>query len=69
LHSQRGQFNFAIAKLANNALLDLELSALEHEGRGKIISKPKLLATDRQAAYIEAGAEIPYQEKTKEGNT
>ncbi|MBU0744671.1 MAG: secretin and TonB N-terminal domain-containing protein [Gammaproteobacteria bacterium] len=65
----QGQFNFAIAKLGNNRLLDLRLAALENEGRGRVISKPKLLAADRQVAYIEAGAEIPYQEKTKEGNT
>lgn len=69
IDSHRGQFNFQVAKLGNNALLDLELSALESEGRGKIISRPKLLTTERQDAYIEAGAEIPYQEKTKEGDT
>lgn len=49
--------------------LDLELAALESEGRGKVISSPKLLTADRQAAYIESGAEIPYQEKTKRGDT
>jgi len=65
----RGKFNFAIAKLNNDSLLDLELAALESEGRGKVISNPKLLTTDRQAAYIESGEEIPYQEKTKEGDT
>lgn len=64
-----GKFNFAIAGLANGTLLDLELAALESEGRGKVISSPKLLTADRQAAYIESGSEIPYQEKTKEGNT
>lgn len=64
-----GKFNFAIAKLSNGALLDLELAALESEGRGRVISSPKLLTLDRQAAYIESGAEVPYQEKTKEGDT
>ncbi len=68
-HARRNQFNFAIAKFGNNGMLDLQLAALEERGRGKVISRPKLLATDRQVAYIEAGAEIPYQEKTKEGNT
>lgn len=63
------QFNFAIAKLSNNSILDVKLAALEEEGRGRVISRPKLLTTDRRAAYIEAGAEIPYQEKTKEGDT
>jgi type IV pilus assembly protein PilQ len=67
--SHHGKFNFALAKLSNGSLLDLELAALESEGRGKVISSPKLLTTDRQAAYIESGAEIPYQEKTKEGDT
>lgn len=66
---QRGKFNFTLAKLGNGSLLDLELAALESEGRGKVISSPKLLTADRQAAYIESGAEIPYQEKTKEGDT
>jgi Type II secretory pathway, component HofQ len=60
-----GRFNFTIAKLSNYSLLDLELAALESEGRGKVISSPKLLTADRQAAYIESGAEIPYQEKPK----
>lgn len=64
-----GRVNFVIAKLTNGSLLDLELAALESEGRGKVISSPKLLTADRQAAYIESGAEIPYQEKTKRGDT
>jgi len=63
----RGQFNFAIAKMGGNVLLDLQLAALETEGRGRVISRPKLLTTDRETALIEAGAEIPYQEKTKKG--
>jgi len=64
-----GQYKFTIVKFNNNDLLDLQLSALENEGRGKVISKPKLVTIDRQTAYIEAGAEVPYQEKTKEGST
>ncbi len=64
-----GRANFAIAKLNNGSLLDLELAALESESRGKVISSPKLLTADRQAAYIESGAEVPYQEKTKRGDT
>jgi type IV pilus assembly protein PilQ len=64
----RGKFNFNITKLSNDSLLDLELTALENEGRGKVISSPKLITADRQAAYIESGAEIPYQEKTKKGD-
>lgn len=66
---QNGRFNIAIAKLGPNTLLDLELSALESEGHGKIISSPELITADRTAAYIEAGEEVPYQEKTSSGAT
>lgn len=64
-----GRFNIAIAKLGPNTLLDLELSALESEGHGKIISSPELLVADRTPAYIESGEEVPYQEKTDSGAT
>ena len=67
--NQNGQFNIAIAKLGPDTLLDLELSALESEGHGKIISSPELTTADRTAAYIEAGEEVPYQEKTSSGAT
>lgn len=66
---ENNTFNFAIAKLNHGSLLDVKLAALENEGRGRVISRPKLLTLDRQAAYIESGSEIPYQEKTKEGDT
>ncbi|WP_019217359.1 type IV pilus secretin PilQ [Legionella tunisiensis] len=59
----------ALAKLDNGVLLDLELSALESEGRGEIISSPRLLTTDQQAAFIESGEEVPYQEATSSGGT
>lgn len=58
-----------LAKLDNNILLDLELAALESEGRGKIISKPRLLTLDQQTAFIESGEEVPYQEATLSGAT
>lgn len=67
--NQNGKFNIAIARLGPNTLLDLELSALESEGHGRIISSPELITADRQAAYIEAGEEVPYQEKTSSGAT
>lgn len=67
--NQMGHFNLAIATLAANALLDLELTALESEGRGKVLSSPELTTTDGMPAYIEAGEEVPYQEKTSSGAT
>lgn len=59
----------ALAKLGNNILLDLELSALESEGRAELISSPRLITTNQQAAVIESGQEIPYQEATSSGAT
>lgn len=64
-----GHFNFAIARLGEGIFLNMELTALENEGHAKIISNPKLLITNSKPAYIEAGAEIPYQEKTSSGAT
>jgi type IV pilus assembly protein PilQ len=64
-----GHFSFAIADLGNDILLDMEISALESEGRGKIISSPKLVTLNRKTAHIESGEDIPYQQRTGEGNT
>ena len=59
----------ALAKLGNGILLDLELSALESEGKGEIIANPRLMTINQQAALIESGEEIPYQEATANGAT
>jgi type IV pilus assembly protein PilQ len=60
---------FALSKIGNGSILNMELAALESEGHAKIISNPKLLTNNSQSAYIESGQEIPYQEKTSEGAT
>ena len=54
-----GSYAFTIAKLGSGflSLLDLELSALEAEGKGKILANPKILTTDKRAASIEQGQE------------
>lgn len=59
----------ALARLGDNILLDLELSALESEGRAELISSPRLITTNQQSAVIEQGQEIPYQEATSSGAT
>ncbi len=59
----------ALAQLGDNILLDLELSALESEGLAELISSPKLITANQQAAVIESGQEIPYQEATSSGAT
>jgi type IV pilus assembly protein PilQ len=60
---------FGIPLFWKGGQLDLELSAMESEGNGHIISSPHLITSDRQEAIIEAGSEIPYQEKGRYGNT
>lgn len=49
--------------------LDVKLTALAQQGHASIISRPSLLTSNRHAAIIESGDEIPYQERTSEGNT
>jgi len=49
--------------------LTLEVTALEADGRGKIISSPRVITADKVKAVIEQGTEIPYQEATSAGNT
>lgn len=59
----------ALARLDPKILLDLELSALESEGGGEIISSPRLITNDQQTARIQSGEEIPYQQSTSSGAT
>ena len=57
--SPAGSLGFSI--LAADYLLDLELSALETEGRGEVISSPRLIAANQQQAFIQQGVEIPFE--------
>lgn len=60
------------AVLWNNSatrFLNLELSALEADGRGRIVSSPRVLTANQVEASIEQGTEIPYQEATSSGAT
>jgi type IV pilus assembly protein PilQ len=57
-------FNSSVTRLLN-----LELSALEADGRGKIISSPRVITADKVKALIEQGTEIPYQAATSSGAT
>ncbi|RZI82105.1 MAG: type IV pilus secretin PilQ [Rubrivivax sp.] len=49
--------------------LNLELSALEADGRGKIVSSPRVITADQVKALIEQGTELPYQTATSSGAT
>ena len=52
-----------------NRFLNLELSALEAEGKGKIVSSPRVITADQIKAEIEQGEEIPYLVASTAGNT
>lgn len=52
--------SLGLAILGSNVLLDLELSALQSEGSGEIVSSPKVITTNGHAALISQGTEIPY---------
>ena len=54
---------------AANRFLNLELSALEADGKGKIISSPRVVTADQLKALIEQGTELPYQVATSSGAT
>lgn len=58
----------AIADFAHG-ILAVEISALEAEGGGEIISTPKVLTADQQTARISSGTEVPYQEASSSGAT
>jgi len=60
---------FALAILDSDYLVDLELSALQAEGNGKIVSTPRVIATNQREAQISQGVEIPYQESSSSGAT
>ena len=47
----------------------MELSALETEGRGEVIARPKVITADKQSASIASGDQIPYQEASSSGAT
>lgn len=53
----------------DGGLLDVELSALESEGKADIVSTPKVLTADQQKARVASGTEIPYQEASSSGAT
>jgi len=59
----------AIAKLPFGNLLQLELSALQQEGRGEVISNPRVITANQKEAYIEQGTEIPFLTTAANGET
>ncbi len=63
-----GRIAFGLLGLSD-FMLDLELSALQADNRGEVISTPKILTADKQTAKISSGTQIPYQEAAASGAT
>lgn len=64
-----GQFTTLIFNSSRSRLLSLELSALQADGKGKIISSPRVITANQNEAIIEQGTEIPYQQASSSGAT
>lgn len=67
--NQPGQIALSMFNKSRFAALNLELSALEADGKGKIVSSPRVVTADGIEALIEQGVEIPYQQATSSGAT
>ena len=63
------RFAIALFSAAANRFLNLEISALEADGKGKIVSSPRVVTADQKEASIEQGVEIPFQRATSSGAT
>ncbi|WP_104492387.1 type IV pilus secretin PilQ [Acinetobacter indicus] len=63
-----GTFNFGLLKISDY-MLNLELTALQADGHGEVLSAPKVLTGDKQKAYILRGDQIPYQTWSAESGT
>ncbi len=60
---------FSLAVLGSDYLVDLELSAMEAEGLGEIVSTPRVITANQSEASIKQGVEIPYQQSASSGAT
>lgn len=64
-----GALSFILFNKAKSVFLNAEISALEADGRGKVISSPRVMTSNQMEALIEQGVEIPYQQATSSGAT
>jgi type IV pilus assembly protein PilQ len=64
-----GQLSLILMNDAMTKFLNLEITALQADGKGKIISSPRVITADNVEAIIEQGTEIPYQQATSSGAT
>lgn len=64
-----GVFSMILFNSAKTVFLNAEISALESDGKGKVISSPRVMTANQVEAIIEQGVEIPYQQATSSGAT
>jgi type IV pilus assembly protein PilQ len=64
-----GSFALSLFNAAATRFISLELTALESDGKGKILSSPRVITADQLKATIEQGTELPYQVATSSGAT
>jgi type IV pilus assembly protein PilQ len=64
-----GTFNLSLYNNSYTRFINAEISALEADGRGKVISSPRVMTANQVEALIEQGVEIPYQQATSSGAT
>ncbi len=60
---------FSFGYVSGDILIDLELRALESEGKSQTISQPKVITANQRTAIIKQGQEVPYQEASSSGAT
>lgn len=63
------QFAISLFNASKTRFLNLEISAAEADGKGKIVSSPRIVTADQVKALIEQGTELPYQQATSSGAT
>jgi len=61
--------SFGMAVLGNNFLIEMELSAMQAEGQGEVVSSPRVITANQSTGMIEQGVEVPYQEAASSGAT
>ncbi|MDR1889754.1 MAG: type IV pilus secretin PilQ [Zoogloeaceae bacterium] len=62
-------FSFLLSNRQGTRMLNLEISALEADLKGRVVSSPRIMTSDQGEALIEQGVEIPYQEASSSGST
>jgi type IV pilus assembly protein PilQ len=67
--SDPARFALSLFSATANRFLNLELQALEADGKGRIVSSPRVITADQVKALIEQGEELPYQTATSSGAT